>query len=199
MKFSERLNAYIEELSCSSKDICSLSGISAASFSRYKNGERVPEIGAKPFEELCRTIAEIAAEKDIQNITAASVREAFIACEDFVSTDREVLRQNFNTLITAFNINLTRLSQRTNYDASSIFRIRSGSRKPEDPEQFASAVATFAAMEMQTPPEIAAVAELVGCDVDKIHNFSERYSKIKNWLLSQTVSQSGNNRVSDFL
>ena len=54
-------------------------------------------------------------------------------------------------------------------------------------------------MEMQTPPEIAAVAELVGCDVDKIHNFSERYSKIKNWLLSQTVSQSGNNRVSDFL
>lgn len=199
MKFSERLNAYIEELSCSSKDICSLSGISAASFSRYKNGERVPEIGAKPFEELCRTIAEIAAEKDIQNITAASVREAFIACEDFVSTDREVLRQNFNTLITALNINLTRLSQRTNYDASSIFRIRSGSRKPGDSEQFASAVATFAAMEMQTPPEIAAVAELVGCDVDKIHNFSERYSKIKNWLLSQTVSQAGNNRVSDFL
>ena len=50
MKFSEKLNDYIEQLSCTGKDICNLSGISAASFSRYRNGERVPELGTKPFE-----------------------------------------------------------------------------------------------------------------------------------------------------
>ena len=50
MKFSEKLNDYIEQLSCTGKDICNLSGISAASLSRYRNGERVPELGTKPFE-----------------------------------------------------------------------------------------------------------------------------------------------------
>ena len=53
MKFSEKLNDYIEQLSCTGKDICNLSGISAASLSRYRNGERVPELGTKPFEDLC--------------------------------------------------------------------------------------------------------------------------------------------------
>lgn len=52
MKFSEKLNDYIEQLSCTGKDICNLSGISAASLSRYRNGERVPELGTKPFEEF---------------------------------------------------------------------------------------------------------------------------------------------------
>lgn len=47
MKFREKLNEYMERLSCSAKDLCTLSGISAASFSRYKNGERVPEMA--PF------------------------------------------------------------------------------------------------------------------------------------------------------
>ena len=53
MKFSEKLNDFIEQLSCTGKDICNLSGISAASLSRYRNGERVPELGTKPFEDLC--------------------------------------------------------------------------------------------------------------------------------------------------
>lgn len=53
MKFAEKLNEYIERLSCTGKDICNLSDISASSLSRYRNGERVPELG-KTFESLCR-------------------------------------------------------------------------------------------------------------------------------------------------
>lgn len=87
MKFSEKLNRYTEELSCSARDICGLSEISAASFSRYKNGERVPEMGTKAFDGLCDAIAEIAARKNIPDITVDSVRESFTACEDFPATD----------------------------------------------------------------------------------------------------------------
>ena len=50
MNFHHKLNEYMERLSCTAKELCSLSGISAASFSRYRNGERVPELGTKPFE-----------------------------------------------------------------------------------------------------------------------------------------------------
>lgn len=199
MKFSEKLNDYIEQLSCTGKDICNLSGISAASFSRYRNGERVPELGTKPFEDLCCALAQISAQKGELQITADAVKKAFVSCDDFVSTDRELLRKNFNTLLSTLNVNLTQLCQYTNYDASAIFRIRNGSRKPGDAERFASAVASFVTRTMQMPSEIAAVAELIGCDIDEIYDLSVRYAKIKSWLLKQPVQKAESNSVSKFL
>ena len=199
MKFSEKLNAYMESLSCSARELGNLSGISGASFSRYKSGERVPELGTKPFENLCSAIAEIAAQKKLPDITAESVKASFLACDDFIATDKEVLRQNFNTMIAALNINLARLSQYTNYDTSAIFRIRNGSRRPGDAERFAAAVASFVAREMRAASEIAAVAELIGCDVAQIYDLSVRYAKIKSWLLEQPVQEAGSDSVSKFL
>ena len=199
MKFSEKLNDYIEQLSCTGKDICNLSGISAASFSRYRNGERVPELGTKPFENLCCALAQISAQKGELQITADAVKKAFVSCDDFVSTDKELLRKNFNTLLSALNVNLTQLCQYTNYDASAVFRIRNGSRKPGDAERFASAVASFVTRTMQTQSEIGAVAELIGCDIDEIYDLSVRYAKIKSWLLKQPVQKAEDNSVSKFL
>ena len=199
MRFGEKLNEYMEQLSCSAKDICNLSGVSAASFSRYKNGERVPELGAKPFDGLCDAVAQIAAQRGLSDITAESVKMSFMDCDDFITTDKERLRQNFNTMISVLNINLARLSQYTNYDTSAIFRIRNGSRKPGDSEQFASAIASFVSREMNAASEIAAVAELIGCDADRIHDLSVRYSKIKSWLLEQSVQEAGNDNISKFL
>lgn len=199
MKFSEKLNDYIKQLSCTGKDICNLSGISAASFSRYRNGERVPELGTKSFEDLCCALAQISAQKGELQITADSVKKAFVSCDDFVSTDKELLRKNFNALLSALNVNLTQLCQYTNYDASAIFRIRNGSRKPGDAERFASAVASFVTRTMQIPSEIAAVAELIGCDIDEIYDLSVRYAKIKSWLLKQPVQKAEGNSVSKFL
>ena len=199
MKFNEQLNTYISQISCTAKELCALSGISQATLSRYRNCERIPESDSSAFEELCSAIAEIAAEKEIQGITAASVKQSFIECEDFISADRESLRKNFNTLITALNINLTRLCQYTNYDPSAIFRIRSGSRNPGDCEQFASGIAAFTAREMQTQPEIAAVAELIGCDTDDIRYISPRYTLLKSWLLSQSGHGAADGSISKFL
>lgn len=199
MKFSEKLNDYIEQLSCTGKDICNLSGISAASLSRYRNGERVPELGTKPFEDLCCALAQISTQKGKLQITADTVKKAFVSCDDFVSTDKELLRKNFNTLLSALNVNLTQLCQYTNYDASAVFRIRNGSRKPGDAERFASAVASFVTRTMQTQSEIGAVAELIGCDIDEIYDLSVRYAKIKSWLLKQPVQKAEGNSVSKFL
>lgn len=199
MKFSEKLNDYIKQLTCTGKDICNLSGISAASFSRYRNGERVPELGTKSFEDLCCALAQISAQKGELQITADAVKKAFVSCDDFVSTDKELLRKNFNTLLSALNVNLTQLCQYTNYDASAVFRIRNGSRKPGDAERFASAVASFVTRTMQMPSEIAAVAELIGCDIDEIYDLSVRYAKIKSWLLKQPVKKAEDNSVSKFL
>lgn len=59
MKFCDKLNEYIAMLSCTAKELCALSGISEATLSRYKSGERVPELGTKGFDGLCLGIRKL--------------------------------------------------------------------------------------------------------------------------------------------
>ena len=190
MKFCQQLSEYLRQLSCTGKELCALSGISAASFSRYKNGERVPELGTPAFEGLCRALGEIAAQRGRPDLTAGTVRSAFLACEDFVTTDKEQLRRNFNTLVSALGLNITRLCQCTNYDPSTIFRIRSGSRRPADSRQFAGAVASFVAREAASPRELEALAELLGCPAKEIADLSARYTRLCSWLMQEQPARS---------
>lgn len=199
MQFSEKLNQYITQLSCTAKDVCNLSGISTASFSRYRNGERVPKLGTQSFESLCHALAQIAAKRKMPGITADTVKQAFVNCDDFVSTDYELLRKNFNTLLSVLNINIAQLCKYINYDASTIFRIRNGTRKPGDAEQFAAAVASFVAKKMQTSLQIADVAALIGCEADTLSDITVRYSKIQCWLLEHPILSEQKDSVSVFL
>ncbi len=198
MKFCQQLSEYLCRLSCTGKELCALAGISAASFSRYKNGERVPELGTPAFEGLCRALGEIAEQRGYRDLTADAVRAAFAACEDFVATDKEQLRRNFNTLVAAMGINLTRLCQYTNYDPSTIFRIRNGSRRPADSRQFAGAVASFVAREVASPRELEALAELLACPAEDIADLSFRYTRLCSWLMQEQPARSEGD-ITDFL
>ena len=75
MKFSETLNNYIEKLDCKAKDICKKSGISAATLSRYRSGERLPEPNSEPLKRLCAAISEIARDKGVEGICIERVLE----------------------------------------------------------------------------------------------------------------------------
>lgn len=185
MKFCEQLGEYIEQLSCTAKELCELSGISPSTFSRYRSGERIPEIDTEAFDGLCDALAAVAEEKGCDDMTRQAIRRAFLDCEDFISADRESLRQNFNTLISALDINIKRMCKEINYDVSTVFRIRNGTRKPADPERFAAAIAGFTARELRTPKEISAVAQLVGHNERDIEDVSQRYKAVYEWLFSR--------------
>ena len=45
MKFSETLNDLLSRLSCTAKELCAASGLSEATLSRYRSGERLPQPG----------------------------------------------------------------------------------------------------------------------------------------------------------
>ena len=60
MKFCEQLGKYIEQLSCTAKELCELSGISPSTFSRYRSGERIPEIDTVAFDGLCHSLKSVA-------------------------------------------------------------------------------------------------------------------------------------------
>lgn len=184
MKFCEKLNEYIASISCTAKELCALSGISEATLSRYRSGERVPELGTKGFNGLCTGIAQIA-ESKAPNLTYEKIKDEFCSCSDFDSTDKELLRKNFNTLISALSININRMCRYINYDVSTVFRIRNGTRNPADFEGFSSAVASFIAEEMKSPSELTVLAELLGCSTNEITDQSAVYTTVKKWLVKE--------------
>lgn len=49
MNFHEKLNEYIQMLPCTAKELSELSGLSAATLSRYRSGERVPDMHSSAF------------------------------------------------------------------------------------------------------------------------------------------------------
>ncbi len=183
MNFHEKLNEYIQTIPCTAKEISELSGLSAATLSRYRSGERVPEMRSPAFSQLCSAIAVLAERKGLSDITCDSVRNSFLACSNLVTVDREQLRYNFNTLISLLNINLSRLCQYTNYDTSTVFRFRSGSRQIAEPEKFAAAIAGYIAKEMDSASEKAVLAELFGCTSESLADPSVRFQKLQTYLL----------------
>lgn len=183
MLFREKLNQYMVTLDCSAKEVSAVSGLSAATLSRYRSGERVPSIHSESFENLCDAIVALAKQKQ-KDITKASVVAAFQDCDDMITADRELLRQNFNALIAVLNMNITKLCRYTNYDVSTVFRIRNGTRKPADPVQFAAAVAGYVSREMASTADKAVLAKLLDCPAKSLSDSAQCCEKLQNWLLA---------------
>lgn len=183
MLFHEKLNQYMVTLDCSAKEVSAVSGLSAATLSRYRSGERVPSIHSESFENLCDAIVTLAKQKQ-KDMTKASVVAAFQACDDMITADRELLRHNFNALIAVLNMNITKLCRYTNYDVSTVFRIRNGTRKPADPVQFAAAVAGYVSREMTSTADKAVLAKLLDCPAEALSDSAQCCEKLQNWLLA---------------
>lgn len=197
MKFSEQLNEYIERIECTAKELCDISGLSAASISRYRSGERVPEIESETFDKISFAISEIAKQKNIENITEFSVTNTFLKCSDVVIANREQIRQNFDVLVSTLNINVAKLCQYTNYDTSTIFRFRNGSRQPSDPNRFISDVASYISNEFGSISQKKAMAKLFNCNENDLCNQQMCYNIVKEWLFNNQIRN--NNNISDFL
>ena len=197
MKFNEKLNEYIGMLECTAKELSSASGLSAATLSRYRSGERAPDIYTEQFKQLCAAIAFIAEKKQLKDITKETVYNQFAECSDIIKTDREQLRQNFNTLISVLNVNINKLCQYINYDSSTIFRFRNGTRQPSDPSRFAAGVADYISKEMVSESEKAIMAELFECSDKDLSDASKRFDKVQNWLIGK--QRKSEDSITEFL
>lgn len=196
MYFNEVLNNYINELGCTAQELAESSGLSASSLSRYRCGERVPEINSKVLEQLCNGIAELAGRREIASITAGDVMESFAGCPDIIATNKQQLRNNLNILISVLNINVTRLCKSISYDTSSVFRIRNGQRQPSEPLKFAAGVAEFVAAEYDSEDDRKILAELLGCTAQELSEQSICSGKIRGWLVEGKSNES--ERISGF-
>ena len=182
-RFHEQLNEYLEELDCTAKELGEVSGVSAATLSRYRSGSRIPDAGTEAFNSICEAIGRIAGQRGIETLTEEKVRESFLLCLDMTAVDKEQLRTNFNLLATALNMNMARLCQQINYDSSTVFRFRSGSRQPAEPEKFAEAVAKYVAENYTEAAEREKLARILQCDACEFVEQEHSADRIKRWLL----------------
>lgn len=182
-RFHEQLNEYLEELDCTAKELGEVSGVSAATLSRYRSGSRIPDAGTEAFNSICEAIGRIAGQRGIETLTEEKVRESFLLCLDMTAVDKEQLRTNFNLLATALNMNMARLCQQINYDSSTVFRFRNGSRQPAEPEKFAEAVAKYVAENYTEAAEREKLARILQCDACEFVEQEHSADRIKRWLL----------------
>lgn len=183
MDFKKLLDDYMKQLDCTAKDLAENSGLSAATISRYRSGERIPEDGSENFDRLINGIVSIAENKKIPNITVQSVSEAF---SPYVRNNVDIahLQKNFHTLLTVVPINISDLARFLNYDPSYISRIRNGQRQPANPTEFARKISIFVTKHFQTVEQKALISSLINCPMEELSNYTDFQDRMTNWLLA---------------
>ena len=136
MEFKDVLNRYMERTGCSARDLAERSGLSTATISRYRSGDRVPEADSRQLENLAKGIAAIAAEKKIREMEEEAVRQALSEQAQGPGIEIEKLRLNFDTLLKTLSVSVSDLARFLSYDPSYLSRIRKGQRKLSDPQKF---------------------------------------------------------------
>ena len=183
MNFSETLKKYMETLHCTAKELSDASGLSPATVSRYRSGERVPEPNSDAFDRLCNAIVLLSKKGSAAApLSREAVVESFLRCPDFIASDEELFRQKLNILISVLKLNLSALCRCTNYEASALFRIRSGSRKPSEPAKLAADIARYVAETTDDRTVKESLAGLLGCPADELSEASVRFEKVLQWL-----------------
>lgn len=196
MTFSEQLNNYIKQFECSSIDLATASGLSSAVISRYRNGERTPNIKSKQFEDLVNGLYIISDNKKIK-ISKEIIYSSLAGTLSEIVIDFEQLSKNFNELVSTLNINIADLSRFISYDASFISKIRNGSRTPSKPKDFIEGVCNYIVTKYKDEDNKKAISILINCTLKDLKENSSYYLQLEKWL--STNSTPSHNYINDFL
>ena len=116
------------------------------------------------FYYLFKQLAALAADRKVcGGITKEEVLQKLEECVAEKDNDSVRLMNNLNTLILALRVNVNALAKYTNYDASSICRIRTGKRSPSNPAEFARAVSAYVVRRYTSAADRAMLHNLLGC------------------------------------
>lgn len=181
MTFHEMLNQYIVQIGCSAKDLSASSEISAATLSRYRSGERTPDIDSEQLSRLANGIARLS-QNSSNPLDADTVLSNLQSTLNKTILDYDQITKNLNTLISILGINMTELARNLNFDASYLSRIRSGQRKPADIENFIKGVCRFVVHHYTRSEDKAIITNLTGCDLADLADVSGYMNIIEKWF-----------------
>ncbi len=188
MSFGDKLNIYIDEIGCTAKELSDSSGISTSVISRYRNGERIPKLNSKQFNQLVLGLS-ILSNKDI-NI----IKEDLEATLGKSSIDFNIFISNLNIIINTLNINVSDLSKYMGFDSSYLSKIRNGLRIPQHIDDFVNAIIKYIVDNYNDSRSIELINSLLNCEI----NSSEDYFYcLENWFNNKSISN--DNGIQSFL
>lgn len=186
MTFNEKLTEYMDILDCTAKMLSESSGLSAATLSRYRSGERIPDAGSENLSCLVKGIVQLAEKKGISSLTIQTVTDDFAPYVKSKNTGMENLQKNLDTLFTVLSVNISGLARSLNYDASYISRIRNGQRQPANPQQLITGISHFVVRHYQEDSQKSLIAEILGCSPEDLANPGNYQTILCNWLANGT-------------
>lgn len=196
MNFNEQLNKYISQINCSSKELSDSSGLSSTVISRYRNGERTPNIRSMQLNSLVDGLYKLALNKQVK-ITRDEMYKALSTSLNDIHIDLKQLSKNFNDLVTTLNISMAELARKIGYDSSYISRLRTGGLIPAKPQLFIDSVCSFIVTKYTSESDLKAVALLIGCQAEKLSNQSTYYELLKHWFSTNVTPP--HDYINDFL
>lgn len=189
-EFKDILIKYMEELDCSAKELAESSGLSAATISRYRSGERTPDMESNNLNHLVQGIVFLAQKKKLSFISTSSVQTDFLCFFKHTPFNFSILQENLNTLFTVLSINISELAKFLNYDASYISRIKKGERQPANLELFADNTALFIVKKYANEADRLTLSHLFGCPPDYLQDEKNYLSLLEKWLQTQNKHRS---------
>lgn len=183
MTFQEQLNLYIEELSCSGRELAQNSGISETILSRYRKGERLPGADSDYLKKLAAGIA-LTAEQKGKKKDQESVLEVLLAALKQEEKSEIFYYQKFDILLRELEINVSKMASALHYDPSYISKIRTGKRTPSDVRGFAENVCGYIVRNFSGQEELNKIVALTGCDNETLMHPENSFILLRNWLCS---------------
>ena len=183
MTFQEQLNLYIEELSCSGRELAQNSGISETILSRYRKGERLPGADSDYLKKLAAGIA-LTAEQKGKKKDQESVLEVLLAALKQEEKSEIFYYQKFDILLRELEINVSKMASALHYDPSYISKIRTGKRTPSDVRGFAENVCGYIVRNFSGQEELNKIVALTCCDNETLMHPENSFILLRNWLCS---------------
>lgn len=189
MTFAEKLNEYMNTFFCSPKKLVRLSGVSAATISRYRAGTREPAANSEILENIAKGLSLAAAEAEKTDVSADQIGRELRAAlhNDPAAYDVSVFRVNLETLMTRLHLNARRISSFLGMDQSRFFRIRSGQTRPQDIDAFCFGIGRYIYGALgDDAPDI--LSDILGCTPSELISEESVCRRIADFLMGVAYS-----------
>ncbi|MBR3268305.1 MAG: helix-turn-helix transcriptional regulator [Oscillospiraceae bacterium] len=195
MKMKDKLEQYLSLLGCTSQTLSEVSGVSPATVSRYCSGSFNPKQDSPILKKLAKGIAELSRSRH-PKITAEQVLRELQECCTPQADTGSLLAENFNILVNRLNINLTALSDFSNFNLSYLYRIRSGERKPRKTDDLRDSICRYIARYHNSETEKTILSRLTGREITDDRAL---YDAVRDWLYADHSGEMHSDTAEHFL
>ena len=187
MSFCEKLNHYIEMISCSGREIAEHAKLSPTVISRYRKGERLPLADSIHLQKLAEGLASLAKEKGLEELNQEVIYESLHQEILAGRPEKIFLNDKFDKLLEDLQINVSKMASSLHYDSSYLSKIRTGKRNPSDQEVFIKDVCGYIVRcfsDEKGKNMVASVIECMPSDLNEQETYLELLTK---WMSSGMI------------